>query len=473
MRRRTRGARAPDKDAAGGPAVGVADLLDLLSAWLPGQRWFAAGPDNAARATVYRRVTLLVTDTVAAELVLISVPTGTRDVIYQAVVGWRTAIPERLEHAFIGHAGPVACYDALHDEEVTGLLLRALTDGSGIGPIASTGAAAGDIATDALHGLALTSEQSNTSIVFGNSLILKFFRRIEPGINPDAEMAAALADRPYTAGYVGELRIDLDGVPTTLALATRFIPNSADAWSTATASVRDLLAEGDLHADEVGGDFGSEAFRLGAVIAHMHRDLADVFGQSPTPEGDVDALLAAIEHDAAALQGRLPEIADLMPDVRRTCAALARDLAGVRAFDQRIHGDLHLGQVLRTVDGWVVIDFEGEPAVPLARRREPKSRFKDLAGMLRSFDYAARYPLYMSTVDAQRSYRSDEWLARNGSAFLDGYADAYGTDPRDEPALLTAHELAKAVYEVDYELRHRPSWVRIPLEAVRSLTAQE
>jgi maltokinase len=205
----------------------------------------------------------------------------------------------------------------------------------------------------------------------------------------------------------------------------------------------------------------------------MHLDLAAVFGRSPMPDGDVDALLSTIERDAAALQGRLPEITELLPAVHRTCTDLARGLAGAQAFDQRIHGDLHLGQVLRTVDGWVVIDFEGEPAVPLAERREPKSPFKDLAGMLRSFDYAARYPLYMSTVDAQRSYRSDEWLARNRSAFLDGYADAYGVDPRDDPALLTAHELAKAVYEVDYELRHRPGWVRIPLDAVRSLTAHE
>ncbi len=184
-------------------------------------------------------------------------------------------------------------------------------------------------------------------------------------------------------------------------------------------------------------------------------------------------LLTGIERDAVALQTRLPEITPLLPAVRRTCARLADDLAGARPTDQRIHGDLHLGQVLRTVDGWVVIDFEGEPAAPLARRREQASPFKDIAGMLRSLDYAARYPLYMSTVDAQRAYRSDEWLARNRAAFLDGYAEVHGADPRDEPALLIAFELAKAVYEVDYELRHRPGWVRIPLDAVRTLTAPE
>jgi maltokinase len=463
------GARPPATDD--GPTVGDRHVLDLLATWLPGQRWFAGGPAEAAAATIALRVPLPAIDDAAAELALVRIALSGRDVTYQVMIGWRTAVPERLEHAVIGHAAGLICYDALHDEEVTGLLLDGLATGSDIGPITVTGAGIDIDAQDAHHGLALTTEQSNTSIVFGHALILKFFRRIEPGINPDAEMSAALSGRPYTAGYCGELRIAVDGTDTTLALASRFVQGSANAWSTATTSVRDLLAEGDLHADEVGGDFGSEAFRLGGVIAQMHRDLADVFGQSPMHDADVDALLSAIERDAAALTGRLPEMADLLPAVHDTCAELARTLAGARLLDQRIHGDLHLGQVLRTVDGWVVIDFEGEPAVPLERRRDPASPLKDVAGMLRSLEYAARYPLYMSTVNAQRAYRSDEWLAHNRAAFLDGYADTYGADPRDDPALLIAYELTKAIYEVDYELRHRPNWVRIPLDAVRSLTA--
>lgn len=461
--------RAPSSGAARGLSTSDRQVQALLAHWLPGQRWFGGGPAEAAAAVVTRRETVLSTGAVAAELALVRILTDTRDVTYQVYLGWRAAVPERLEHSTIGGVGSLTCYDALHDDDVTTPLLRILLGGAGSGTITAM-PPTGEVPADEIgHGLALTAEQSNTSIVFGTAVILKFFRRIEPGINPDAEMSAALSDRPYTAGYCGELRTPIDGTDTTLALATRFIRGSADAWSTATASVRDLLAEGDLHADEVGGDFGTEAFRLGGVIAQMHRDLAAIFGETPLIREDLAQLLATVERDAAALTDRLPEMKGLLPQLRDTCAALARDLATSTTPSQRIHGDLHLGQVLRTVDGWIVIDFEGEPAATLARRRTPQSPLKDIAGMLRSFDYAARYPLYMSTVNAQRAYRSDEWLAHNRAAFLDGYAATYGSDPRETSALLTTFELAKAVYEVDYELRHRPGWVHIPLDAVRAL----
>lgn len=468
-----RAGKSSPAGATRGLAIDDRRVQELLVHWLPGQRWFAGGPEEAAAAVVARRETIVSSADVAAELALVHIVTATRDVTYQVFLGWRTKVPERLEHAVIGSAGSLTCYDALHDDDVTTPLLRGLMSGTGIGAIAAVPPSAdipAPLSTEDLgHGLALTAEQSNTSIVFGTAVILKFFRRIEPGVNPDAEMSAALSDRPYTADYCGELRATVDGVDTTLALATRFIRGSADAWSTATASVRDLLAEGDLHADEVGGDFATEAFRLGGVIAQMHLDLAEIFDRRPMRDDDIANLLASIERDAAALTDRLPEMTELLPALRATCRSLAQDLAGTRIVDQRIHGDLHLGQVLRTVDGWIVIDFEGEPSTSLARRRAPKSPLKDIAGMLRSFDYAARYPLYVSTVNAQRAYRSDEWLAHNRAAFLDGYAATYGSDPRDTPALLTAFELAKAVYEVDYELRHRPGWVHIPLDAVRAL----
>lgn len=469
MTRSGRGGRT--RGAERGPATGERQVLALLADWLPGQRWFAGGPAEAAAAAITRRETVLTSNAVAVELVFVHIVTETRDVTYQVFLGWRTELPVRLGHAVIGRAGPLICYDALQDYDVTTPMLQGMITGAGIGPITAVPPTTTIPPEEIGNGLALTGEQSNTSIVFGTAVILKFFRRIEPGINPDAEMSAALGDRPYTADYCGELRATVGGEPTTLALATRFIRGSADAWSIATASVRDLLAEEDLHADEVGGDFGTEAVRLGGVIARMHRDLAEILGETPMRDEDIPNLLAAIERDAAAVADRLPEMTELLPQLRETCAALGRELAGERRSDQRIHGDLHLGQVLRAVDGWVVIDFEGEPSTSIARRRAPKSPLKDIAGMLRSFDYAARYPLYVSTVNAQRAYRSDEWLAHNRAAFLDGYAAAYGADPRDNPALLTAFELAKAVYEVDYELRHRPGWVHIPLDAVRALTA--
>lgn len=468
-------ASAPPVSATAGLAAPDGPLTDLVTAWLPAQRWFAGGAADAAAMAIASRAALPSSDpdTLAVELVLVADPAEPARVCYQVPLAWRTTLPPRLEHAVIGRIGDVVCYDALADDEVTAPLLRVALAGSTAGPMTGLPAPGeADAGGGELHGLPLTGEQSNTSIVFGSELIMKFFRRLEPGINPDAEIGRALGPRHYTSTYRGELRTAWDGAATTTAMVSRFIPNSADAWSTVSTSVRDLLAEEDLHPGDVGGDFANEAFRLGGVIAQMHRDLAEVFGDETMPAAETGALLDAIRASATGVAARVPQLAELMPAVERTLDGLAATLAGASFPAQRIHGDLHLGQVLRTVEGWVVIDFEGEPAVSLAERRRPKSPLRDVAGMLRSFDYAARQPLVVATVNAQLLYRSDEWLARNRSAFLDGYADAYGTDPRERPALLTAFELAKAVYEVDYEERHRPAWVKIPLEALRLLTAE-
>jgi maltokinase len=144
------------------------------------------------------------------------------------------------------------------------------------------------------------------------------------------------------------------------------------------------------------------------------------------------------------------------------------DLAAVRepVAIQRIHGDYHLGQVLRTAAGWVALDFEGEPAAPVAQRRALAPALQDVAGMLRSFDYAARHQLIGHPEAGQLRLPASQWVRQCQAAFCAGYADAGGADPQANAALLRALTLEKAVYEVIYEYRHRPAWLSIPLESI-------
>ena len=168
---------------------------------------------------------------------------------------------------------------------------------------------------------------------------------------------------------------------------------------------------------------------------------------------------------AQTVAGHVPSIAENLPGI---VAAFERVSAGglpsAGVQVQRIHGDLQLGQTLRTLTGWAIIDFEGEPAKSMAHRRDLHSPLRDVAGMLRSFDYAANHS--GGAADSQHAYRAQEWATRNRNAFCEGYAAVAGTDPRAAGPLLTAFELDKAVYEVAYEHGHRPSWEPIPLQAV-------
>jgi maltokinase len=171
------------------------------------------------------------------------------------------------------------------------------------------------------------------------------------------------------------------------------------------------------------------------------------------------------------LAAALAAVPELLPHAEALRAAYD-EVAGLTepVTVQRIHGDFHLAQALRSMTGWVLIDFEGEPARPFPERTAQMSPLRDVAGMLRSFDYAARYLLADRAGEHYLEYRANEWAERNRDAFCAGYAAAAGEDPRKHATLLRAFELDKAVYEVVYEARHRPTWLAIPLGAIARLT---
>jgi maltokinase len=473
----SRHARRDDGTAPGGAADRPDDhaaLVSLLTDWLPAQRWFAGRSGNAAGVVLADRLPVVdLAPGPEVELVLIDADTAAGRATYQLMLAWRADPPERVGHAIIGTIGDRICYDALHDHEVTSRLLAALARGETIGSV--TGVAEPDADIDpTASGLVISAEQSNTSVVFGDAVILKMFRRLDAGTNPDVEVHRALhrAGCEHIAEPLGELVGPVHGSPTTLGLATRYFANSADGWAMATASVRDLMAEGDLHADEVGGDFAAEAHRLGEAVALVHRDLARAFGTRTMPGDDVAEQLGAMTAQAENLAAAVPPLQEHLDGIRETFRRAQDELHGGEVSIQRIHGDLHLGQALRTLRGWMLIDFEGEPSRPVQARRGMHSTLQDVAGMVRSFDYAAHQLFITGASDAQRAYRAAEWSRRNRSAFCDGYASVSGADPREPLALFGAFELSKAVYEVGYEYGHRPAWAPIPLAAVAELSGR-
>jgi len=312
----------------------------------------------------------------------------------------------------------------------------------------------------------LTGEQSNTSLVFGESAILKVFRRVAPGPNPDLEVAAALADLGSThiAEPYGWVETRIDGATAVLAILSRYLRAASDGWALAATSVRDLYAASVSNPGEAGGDFAGEAERLGVATAQVHADLAEAFGASELEPEAVRELAEQMFRRLDLAMAAVPELARYADRIGAAFSSLAKLTEPVPA--QRVHGDYHLGQVMRTQTGWVVLDFEGEPASPLAQRRARSSPLRDVAGMLRSFDYAARHQLLTHPERVALAPVASDWVQRNGEAFCAGYAEAGGLDPARNAVLLRALLLDKAVYEVIYEARNRPNWLVIPLEFI-------
>ena len=364
------------------------------------------------------------------------------------------------------------------------------------------------------------AEQSNTSVVFGGRAILKVFRRLAPGPNPELEITELLTSHtsfraaPRLGGAIEYETVGKE--PTTLATLHEFILNEGDAWTSVQAHLGEYFAAAASEpaggqpsvpdaASRLAATDAKEARALGKVTGALHMALAKAAApalepQRITPEdlrvwrevmdGRLDRTKAALAAALDALPADVRQLArDALEAAPRLGAALDRlyALRAERVDKIRIHGDYHLGQVLRADGDYVIVDFEGEPGRPLADRRARECALRDVAGMLRSFAYAARAAMLRAVDvaggDAQLADRLTPWAKAweqdVRAAFLDGYLSETRERgavflPRDREvmeAVLRALELDKVVYEVDYEVNHRPTWARIPLEALLEMTA--
>jgi maltokinase len=461
--------RALTTGAPHGPAL-LDSLTHLLARWLPRQRWFAGKGRALGGLTLVAATELLPCAATGPGLLHLLVrthreqptPLITGD-CYQLLLGVRPVLPPALAHALVGRPvdGPLrghAVYDALHDPRLTGLLLERLRAPGRLGAL-RFGRAPGTALPSGVAARVLTGEQTNSSVVYGDSHILKLFRRVSPGVNPDLELPRALAgsgcDRvPAPSAWFEASPGTAE--PLTLGVLAPYLAGSRDGWHLACQALTHRA------------DFTGPARSLGRATAEVHTALAAALPTSVLRRPQ-------LEQTATAMTERLAEAASAVPALRPYRTGLRRayddlaDLArrGGHCVAQRLHGDLHLGQVLRGPGGrWSLIDFEGEPARPLTDRRRLGPPVRDIAGMLRSFDYAAC------------QHRSGgpwalAWSRASRAAYVEGYAEVSGADPLAQAELLRAYETDKAVYEVLYEARHRPAWLHVPMAAVRRLASPE
>jgi trehalose synthase-fused probable maltokinase len=312
-------------------------------------------------------------------------------------------------------------------------------------------------------------EQSNSSIVFDNRLVLKAFRKLEPGVNPELEMLRFLTAHqfPHIAPLQGWYEYEGHALASTLGVVQTFLPHAIGGWELA---LEEIVTSPAVFLDRLAA--------LGEVTAQMHNVLASDAGdpafspEEPSNEA-LSLLTASIDEDIERIFVRLPDDERVAPivgrgqDVRERLAARAQIGAGGRAI--RTHGDYHLGQTLSTPARWVIIDFEGEPARPLPERRQKRSPLRDVASMLRSFAYATSA---VEILCGQQPPEGFEEQARQ--RFLERYLEHVDATllPAGEAAtinMLSIFELEKAIYELRYELNNRPNWVAIPVAGIRRL----
>jgi len=450
--------------------------VDALSAWVEDQRWYASKSRTVAGVELVETVVLRDQPPLLfLALLQTRFATGTHE-LYQLPVGVRPADEGWSEHVMV-ESDEWTFYDALADPLLGRELLAAVESQQAIeteeGRFAFQRANGSLELPSEVPVRPMGVEQSNSSLVFADELVMKVFRKLEAGINPELEMLSFLTARgfPNIAPLYGAYSYDGRSLAATLGIVQRFFPDGVGGWELA---LDEITSDPDRFLDRLGA--------LGEVTAGMHNVLATdasdpAFSPEEPSQEALSLLTATVDEDIERVFSRLPEDGPIAPiagcgqDVRERLGALAQLGVGGRVI--RTHGDYHLGQTLHTPRGWVILDFEGEPARPLPERRQKRSPLRDVAGMLRSFAYVA------SASEIQRGNPAPEdFEDRARETFLEHYFTTI--DPSLLPAgeaavrnLLAVFELEKAVYELRYELDNRPDWVAIPVAGIKRLLEAE
>jgi trehalose synthase-fused probable maltokinase len=422
------------------------------------QRWFSSKTRDVTHATVIDRATLSAADpALELQLVEIRFDTGTHQT-YQLLTG----------------DGLDALADAGQARELVRMMRSGakIEAGEGTVDFAQVEGNAG-LAPELRNARQITAEQSNTSVVFDEELILKVFRRLEAGINPELELLRFLTERGFEniAQLAGWYAYNGRPMDATLGILQRFVSDGLDGWELAL----DTMAAGD-------DDFLESLRRLGEVTGHMHTlfgsDSSDPnFAPEEPSTESLGMLTATIDDEIESIFLELPDDHEALAPIRGRGEEVRERLrlwtyVGTIGRVIRQHGDFHLGQTLWTGDDWVLLDFEGEPARSLPERRRKRSPLRDVAGMMRSFAYAASATSLIRGVEPPPG-----WEARARAQFLAGYRAT--VDKTLIPSgsamdkLLSVFELEKAVYELRYELNHRPDWVSIPVAGILRMLEED
>jgi trehalose synthase-fused probable maltokinase len=455
-------------------AVGAGDLgfldEDALREWILRQRWFGSKAREVAQLHVLDALPLRTDQPLlVAAMVEARFHPGTH-VVYQILLGLRPR-DEGWDDGVVTEAEGWTVYDALadpvHAREVLHLMRGSRDVRSGEAGAAFRWAEGFDTeGAEAADVRPMGAEQSNSSIVFGDALVLKAFRRLEPGINPELELLRFLSARDFqhVAALAGWYQYSGPLMDATLGILQEFLTGGRDGWEFA---LDELASEPE--------DFLARIRELGGVTGEMHAALGsdpsdpDFAPEQPSSES-LHLLTATVDEEIERVFLDLPDAPALAPiagrgeDVREHLRAMSG--IGVAGRVIRHHGDFHLGQTMLTDRGWIILDFEGEPARSLRERRLKRSPLRDVAGMMRSFAYVASAAGILRGVTAPAG-----WEARARDEFLAGYLER--VDPALLPPgqeavkrLLAVFELEKAVYELEYELNNRPDWVGIPVAGI-------